>query len=869
MPRRRVVITGLGVLAPNGCGKEAFWQACLQGRSGVRPITRFAAGNFSTRIAGQIPDFSPAAFGLTPIECRFLDRGTQLAVAAANLALDDAGLRGAELEHVPRESIGVYIGTAMASVQEGERLWGKATGDGAHAPRIPPEGIDPSAFILSCMPSAVIASHHGLRGPCLTIGTGCSAGADAIGQAFWQIQEGTAERMLAGGSDSPLSPGGLTVFSAMHALSTHNDEPERASRPYEARRDGFVLSEGSAVLLLEERALALARGAYVYAEIRTYVTNNNAYHMATLPKDGAPLQALLQQALESSHLSPEQLGYINSHGSSTVSNDLAETIAYKTFFGARAYQIPISSTKSLIGHTQGAASAIEALVTVLALDRQLLPPTINLEVPDPCCDLDYVPNVARAADANQPLRFALSHSSGFGGINTALVLARNDALDEASAASPQGQTANPAARLRRRVVITGVGVVAPNGIGKAAFWTAVCAGRSVMGPPVRHYDMERPLQCVGEIKNFRAEDYIDRKLVKRTDRMSHFALIAAREALLDAGLELERENSLRIGAVIANTLAGVEYVTEQMKRLYQLGPNFMSAHTALAWLHVANVGRVSVHYGLKGYCKVPINDTCGGLDALGQGYQAIRRDAADILIAGGTEAPLSPFVLCMLDATPAFHRKGDPPCYRPFDLRADGLLIAEGAGICILEEYEHAIRRGAHIYAEIVGYAQTCAPGDLTPYSIPDSAAYIRALELALAQAEMPTNEIACVFPDGRAIPAWDAIETAALSEFFGSQFDSLPCTVPRTQFGHTLSAAGAIDTICALLTLKEHLVPPTINCETPNPHHYPPGLVRERNAALRFSSQGGLVCARGLGGSHAVLALKSMWPSTRQDLPS
>ena len=321
--------------------------------------------------------------------------------------------------------------------------------------------------------------------------------------------------------------------------------------------------------------------------------------------------------------------------------------------------------------------------------------------------------------------------------------------------------------------------------------------------------------------------------------------------------------------MIANTLAGVEYVTEQMKRLYQLGPNFMSAHTALAWLHVANVGRVSVHYGLKGYCKVPINDTCGGLDALGQGYQAIRRDAADILIAGGTEAPLSPFVLCMLDATPAFHRKGDPPCYRPFDLRADGLLIAEGAGICILEEYEHAIRRGAHIYAEIVGYAQTCAPGDLTPYSIPDSAAYIRALELALAQAEMPTNEIACVFPDGRAIPAWDAIETAALSEFFGSQFDSLPCTVPRTQFGHTLSAAGAIDTICALLTLKEHLVPPTINCETPNPHHYPPGLVRERNAALRFSSQGGLVCARGLGGSHAVLALKSMWPSTRQDLPS
>ena len=450
-----------------------------------------------------------------------------------------------------------------------------------------------------------------------------------------------------------------------------------------------------------------------------------------------------------------------------------------------------------------------------------------------------------------------------------MVLARKDALDEASAASPQGRTASPASPLRRRVVITGVGLVAPNGIGKAAFWTAVCSGRSVMGPPVRHYDRERPLQCVGEITNFHAEDYINRKLVKRTDRMTHFALTAVQEALLDAGLELDRENSLRMGAVIANALAGVEYVIEQVKRLYQLGPNFMSAHTALAWLHVASVGRVSVHYGLKGYCKVPINDTCGGLDALGQAYQAIVRDAADILIAGGTEAPLSPFVLRMLDASSPSHRKGDSPCYRPFDLRADGVLIAEGAGICILEEYEHAIRRGARIYGEIVGYAQTCAPGDLTPYSIPDAAAYIRALELALAQAEMLTNDIACVFPDGRAIPAWDAIEAAALREFFGSEFDSLPCTVPRTQFGHTLSAAGAIDTICALLTLKEHLVPPTINCETPNPRHCPPGLVRERNAAPRFASQGGLVCARGLGGSHAVLVLKSMSSTTPPDVPS
>src|SRR5437879_5345364 len=313
MHRRRVVITGLGVLAPNGCGKEAFWQACLQGHSGVRTITRFDASGLPTRIAGEIPDFLPAAFDLTPVECMLLDRGTQFAVAAANLALKDAGLCSEQLSEEQRERIGVYLGTAMASVEEGERLWLQLTERGAHPPRALLPESNPTTLMLSYVPSAVVAAHHHLRGPCLTFATGCSAGADAIGQAFWQIQEGHAERMLAGGSDSALSLLGLSVFSVMRALSTHNDEPERASRPYDARRDGFVLSEGATVLLLEERELALARRAHIYAEIQVFASNSNAYHMATLPEDGAPLQALLRQVMEETNLSLEQLGYINSH----------------------------------------------------------------------------------------------------------------------------------------------------------------------------------------------------------------------------------------------------------------------------------------------------------------------------------------------------------------------------------------------------------------------------------------------------------------------------------------------------------------------------------------------------------------------------
>ena len=413
---RRVVITGLGVIAPNGNGREEFWQACVAGRSGVRQITRFDASLLPTRIAGEVRDFPARELGLAADEVKLLDRGTQFVLAAANLALRDSGLA----EDFDRESCGVAIGTAMGPVEEGERLWRLFTSDGAHAPLYPPEGAQLFTLLFSSMPSTAIAAHHHLHGPSTVIATGCSAGADAIGQAFWYIQEGRAQRMLAGGCDSSINPAGINVFSIMRALSTRNDEPERASRPYDARRDGFVMGEGAGVLLLEEREAALARGATLYAEVLAFVTNNSAYHMTTLPADGRPLQHLLREALDEAGITSRELGYINSHGSSTPSNEPAETVAYKAVFGADAYRIPISATKSMIGHTQGAASAIETIVTALALHHQILPPTINQEEADPLCDLDYVPNVAREAS----FQVALTHSSGFGGVNTALVLAR-------------------------------------------------------------------------------------------------------------------------------------------------------------------------------------------------------------------------------------------------------------------------------------------------------------------------------------------------------------------------------------------------------------------------------------------------------------
>jgi beta-ketoacyl-acyl-carrier-protein synthase II len=423
-PQRRVVITGLGVVTPNGVGKDMFWHACMNGISGIQRITRFDAQNLPAQIAGEVVHFEPERWGLTPDEIRNMDRGIQFGLAAAHQAWQDAGLE--DITEAERERTGVYMGTAMHYVEEGEKLWVKLTGAGSHTPLVEEtEEITASLFMTHAAATS-IAAHHRLHGPCMVIATGCSAGNDAIGEAFWQIQEGRADCMLAGGTDSAISPIGLDVFCVIGALSTaYNEQPEQASRPYDHKRDGFVMAEGAGLVVLEERTHALARGAHIYAEIVAFASNSNAYHMTALPPQGEPLQFLLQQALDEANLSHRDIGYINSHGSSTSPNEIAETSAYKAVFGDWAYRIPISATKSMIGHTQGAASAIEAVVTALVLDQQIIPPTLNQEHPDPDCDLDYVPNVARSATVD----VALSHSSGFGGVNSVLVLARPDWID--------------------------------------------------------------------------------------------------------------------------------------------------------------------------------------------------------------------------------------------------------------------------------------------------------------------------------------------------------------------------------------------------------------------------------------------------------
>lgn len=408
---------------------------------------------------------------------------------------------------------------------------------------------------------------------------------------------------------------------------------------------------------------------------------------------------------------------------------------------------------------------------------------------------------------------------------------------------------------QRRVVITGIGAVAPNGIGKEAYWKATCKGVSGIKPVQRFSTADLPVQVAGEITDFSLDGVIDRKLAKRTDRVTHFALVAIHEALADAKLVLQEENPRRVGAVIASTLGGVEYVLSEFAAMLRDGPRAMSAYTAIAWLQVANVGQTSIRYGIQGYSKAPVNDLAGGLDALGMAAGAIRRGAAEIIITGGSEAMIHPFTFLVLARKGHIMAGADPNAYRPFDCRAAGLVMAEGAGICILEEYEHARRRGAPIYGEIVGYGQTNDAHALA--SAPsDGKYYARALKQALREGNIRPDEVGYVSADGRALPGADQGEAEALRLTFGERLAALPVSIPRTATGHSYAAAGALDAITALLALQHGCIPPTLNCEELDPRY---GLDVVRGEGRPFSRPVVLLGGRSTGGANVAVAIRKI----------
>jgi len=405
--KRRIVVTGLGAVTPLGLTAKETWRNLVEGRSGVSHITLFDASGLPVRIAAEVKGFDPEEH-LPPKEAKRMSRNAQFAVAAAKEALEDAGV---PLPYGEPERVGIAIGTGVGGMREAEYWHASYREKGLR-------GLKPYT-ILTMLPnlaSFYVAHLFGFQGPSAVVSTACAAGTQAIGEAVRFIRDGLADIVVAGGTEAAIFEMSICGFHMMRALSTRNDEPERASRPFDASRDGFVMGEGCAILVLEEMEHALARGAHIYAEVLGFGASIDAYHIAAPQPEGE--MAAMKLALEDAGLSPEAVDYINAHGTATIIGDPIETQAIKLLFGERAYQIPVSSTKSMTGHLLGAAGALEALITVLTVHHGIIPPTINYENPDPQCDLDYVPNEARRAD----VKVALSNSFGLGGLNACLVI---------------------------------------------------------------------------------------------------------------------------------------------------------------------------------------------------------------------------------------------------------------------------------------------------------------------------------------------------------------------------------------------------------------------------------------------------------------
>ncbi|MCL0040135.1 beta-ketoacyl-ACP synthase II [Thermodesulfovibrionales bacterium] len=408
MGKKRVAITGLGLVTPLGIGVEASWGSAVEGRSGVGHITHFDASSFPVRIAGEVKGFDPGQYSDTK-EIKKMDRFIHLSMAAATMAVEDSGLK---ITAKNAEKVGVSIGAGIGGLPALEH-YHKALLEKGYK-RVSPFFIP---MLLINLAAGNVSIKFGAKGPNFSVATACAAGSHSIGDAFKVIQRGDADAMIAGGTESSITPLGIAGFSNMKALSTRNDIPEKASKPFDADRDGFVMGEGAGVIILEALDIAILRGARIYAEIAGYGTSSDAYHITSPSPNGEGAARCMKSSLRDADAEPGIINYINAHGTATKYGDELETAAIKTVFGEHAYKLCVSSTKSMTGHLLGASGGVEAIFSILSIYNSIVPPTINLDSPDPECDLDYVPNKSRQLD----VEYAMSNSFGFGGTNACLI----------------------------------------------------------------------------------------------------------------------------------------------------------------------------------------------------------------------------------------------------------------------------------------------------------------------------------------------------------------------------------------------------------------------------------------------------------------
>jgi 3-oxoacyl-[acyl-carrier-protein] synthase II len=777
--RARVVATGLGVVSPVGLNVADFWTSVAGGRSGLTTVTSLETDGYGSAYGGEVNGFDFDTTVLPDANCD--DRTIHFALGAAGQALAHSLL---QLDDLDRERFGVVLGTCMGGMRSGEEWHRQLITKGY-------QNTDHSLLLGYQFDSATnaLSARHRLYGPKTTISTACAAGANAIGYASDLIRFGKADYMLAGGSDS-LAHLAYAGFSSLQSLGT---EP---CSPYSKGRSGLTLGEGAGVVVLERLDLALARGARIFAEILGYGLSVDGYHPTAPHPQGDGAARAIRAALKAGGIQTDRVGYVNGHGTGTPKNDSAETNALKSAFGEQAHVIPVSSTKSMVGHSLGAAGAVEGITTILALHHQYVPPTINYQEPDPGLDLDYTPNVGHPAEFG----VAISNSFAFGGNNAVVVYGRS--------------TDNPptaAEEELERVVVTGLGVISAAGLGKEALWSAVRAGSSLVGPIAGFDPGDVPVRSAAEIPSFDSSAYVSPKQARRMDLASRYAVVTSKMALSDAGLTVDDANRDRIGVVAGTGNGPAQAATSFHRPLVEEGPQAANPAIFPNTVFNAAAGQVAIHLGLHGCTTTVTAERSSSATSLTYAFDLLRRGRNDAIIC---------FSVDELDASTlagynGFAAASDQP--RPFGLGRDGFAASGGAVALVLETLGSATARGAAIYGEIVGYGMT---SDAVPSGRHDLSGVQagRAMSLALAEAGLESGHLDYICASASGSRGADLVEARGIRLALGADIDRVPVSSIKGVIGEPWGAGAGMGAVAGLLAIRDGIVPPTAGLEKAGP---------------------------------------------------
>ncbi|HET8627095.1 MAG TPA: beta-ketoacyl-[acyl-carrier-protein] synthase family protein [Thermomicrobiales bacterium] len=737
----RVVVTGVGAITAQGTSATAFWENVRDGRVAIREVQRLRMDGYRTRLAGEVQEWAlPERDYRRPAD--FRDPALDFALKAAEEAVAGAGI---DLASVPAERIGVVMGTCNAGLISGAK-WYRDEMAGREA--------DPD-LVLLVPPQALaeaVSGAFGARGPVLSVDTACAAGANAIGYAAELIRTGQADVVLTGGSDA-LSDVLIAGFNSLESLS-----PKPAA-PYSKDREGLSLGEGSGMLVLAREDLARQVGAPILAEVVGYGLSADGYHPTAPHPEGKGAARAIRAALDAAGVTAEQVQYVNSHGTGTPKNDPAETKATRGGLGPAADNVAVSSTKSMIGHLLGAAGAVEGIITVKALDTQIAPPTANFTEPDPECDLDYVPNVARP----MPIDVAISNNFAFGGANACIVLARDGARPEP-----------PPRPDDDRVVVTGLALLTDAGTDAAQVWQAFVDERDCTadegGVRLGRVDLD-------------PSPHLNPKERRRMDRLGIFAVVASKMALADAGLELDDSNRELVGVIFGTGVGPMESMEKFARPLVEEGPRAANPAVFPNTVYNAAGGQVAMHVGAVGPASTVTAGHAAGASALCYGYDLVATNQADAIVCLAADTLTETVIR-------AYRELG----VLAGDGRRDGFALAEAGVALVLERLGHATARGARIYGEVVGYGITsdaCGVGRVDRRG----RGLERAMRLALAGAGAEPGDVAAVWANATGQRVVDAAEAAAIARL---GVDA-PVIAAKRGLGEPMGAGGALSAALAL----------------------------------------------------------------------